>query len=328
MLPTAYEVREELVRTSFFVLSCGNRRSDQRPVLLKYPGATPFGDTDELLLEREYTLLHSLNFPGVPKPIEFIRRRGQCCVVFEDSGQRPLTNQRSTGLALSLKQFLDLAISLCTIVGDLHRRDVIHRQIQPRHIFQHPETGEVTLFGFAFAVDGNRDSFGALAIPPVTDLLLYTSPELTGRMNRNADYRTDFYSLGLTFYELLTSRLPVSPRDPLEIVHWQIAGSPVPPHEIDRQIPILLSELVMKLLSKNAAQRYQSALGLRADLERCRRDWTTRQQIASFPLAQHDAADRFLLPQKLYGREQEVETMLSMFDRASTGEALLILVAG
>jgi len=327
MLPTAYEVREELVRTPFFVLSRGNRRSDHRPVLLKYPGAMPFGATDELLLEREHTLLHSLNCPGVPKPIEFIRRRGQCCIVFEDRGQRPLTNQRSGG-ALSLKQFLDLAISLCTIVGDLHRREVIHRQIQPRHIFQHPETGEVTLFGFAFATAGNRDSFGAPAIPPVADLLLYASPELTGRMNRNADCRTDFYSLGMTFYELLSGRVPLSSSDPLEIVHWQIAGTPVSPHEVDRHIPILLSELVMKLLSKNAAGRYQSALGLRADLERCRRDWTTGQQIASFPLAQHDVADRFLLPQKLYGREREVEKMLSMFDRASTGEALLILVAG
>jgi predicted ATPase len=328
MLPTAYEVRQELVRTSFFVLSCGNRRSDHQPVLLKYPGATPFSSSDENLLEREYTLLHSLNCPGVPKPIEFIRRRGQCCIVFEDGGHRPLTNQRSGSLALGLTQFLDVAISLCTIVGDLHRREVIHRQIQPRHIFQHPETGEVTLFGFAFATAGNRDSFGALAIPPVVDLLSYASPELTGRTNQNADYRTDFYSLGMTFYELLTGRLPLSSNDPLEIVHWQIACNPVPPHEVERRIPIILSELVMRLLSKSAARRYQSSLGLRADLERCRRDWTTVQQIASFPLAQHDVANRFLIPQKLYGRERELERMLSMFNRASTGEALLILVAG
>jgi predicted ATPase/transcriptional regulator with GAF, ATPase, and Fis domain len=328
MLPTAYEVCEELVRTPFFVLSCGNRRNDHRPVLLKYPGAMPFGDSDELLLEREHTLLHSLDCPGAPKPIEFVRRRGQYCIVFEDRGQRPLTNQRSGGAALSLKQFLDLAISLCTIAGDLHRREVIHRQIQPRHIFQHPETGEVTLFGFAFAAAGKRDSFGAPAIPPVADLLAYASPELTGRMNRQVDYRTDFYSLGMTFYELLTGRLPFSSNDPLEIVHWHIAGSAISPHEVDRQIPILLSELVMKLLSKDAARRYQSALGLRADLERCRRDWTTGQCIASFPLAQNDVTDHFLFPQKLYGREREIEKMLSMFDRASNGEALLILVAG
>ena len=147
MLPTAYEVREELVRTPFFVLSCGNSRSDDRPLFLKYAGATPFSGTDELVLEREYTLLHSLNCPGIPKPIEFIRRRGQCCIVFEDPGQRPLISQAPNALALSLTQFFDLAISLCTIVGELHHHEVIHRQIQPRHIFQHPETGEVTLFG-------------------------------------------------------------------------------------------------------------------------------------------------------------------------------------
>ena len=328
MLPTAYEVREELVRTPFFVLSCGNSRSDDRPIFLKYAGATPFSGTDELLLEREYTLLHSLNCPGIPKPIEFIRRRGQCCIVFEDPGQRPLISQAPNALALSLTQFFDLAISLCTIVGELHHHEVIHRQIQPRHIFQHPETGEVTLFGFEFATTGNRESFGAPTIPLVADLLPYASPELTGRMSGNADYRTDFYSLGMTFYELLTGRLPVSSSDPLEIVHWQLACTPVPPHEIDKRLPIILSELVMKLLSKNASQRYQSALGLRVDLEHCRREWIIGQQIASFPLAQQDIANRFLLPQKLYGREREAEKMLSMFDRASTGEGLLILVAG
>src|SRR5271165_3104292 len=328
MLPTTYEVHEELVRTPFFVLSRGNRRSDHQSVLLKYPGATPFGDTNEILLEREHALLYSLNCPGVSKPIEFIRRRGQCCIVFEDRGQRPLTNQRSGVLALSLRQFLDLAISLCTIVGDLHRREVIHRQIQSRHIFQHPETGELTLFGFAFATAGNRDRFGAPAIPPVADLLSYASPELTGRMNRNVDHRTDFYSLGVTFYEWLTGRVPFSSSDPLEIVHWQIACTPDSPHDLDGQIPLLLSELVMKLLSKDAEGRYQSALGLRADLERCRRDWTTKRCIASFPLAQNDVADRFLLPQKLYGRDREIKKMLSMFDRASTGEAVLVLVAG
>jgi predicted ATPase/transcriptional regulator with GAF, ATPase, and Fis domain len=328
MLPIAYEVREELVRTPFFVLSCGTSRSDHRPVFLKYPGATPFRSTDQLLLEREYTLLRSLNCPGIPKPIEFIRRRGQCCIVFEDQGQRPLTSQAPDPLALSLSQFFDLAIPLCTIVGELHHHEVIHRQIRPCHILRHPETGEVTLFGFEFATSGNRESFGAPTIPLVADLLAYASPELTGRMNRNVDYRTDFYSLGITFYELLTDRLPVSSNDPLEVVHWQLASTPAPPHEIDRRLPTILSELVMKLLSKNAAQRYQSALGLRADLGRCRRDWIVGQQIASFPLAQQDIADRFLLPQKLYGREREIEKMLSMFDRASTGEALLILVAG
>jgi predicted ATPase/transcriptional regulator with GAF, ATPase, and Fis domain len=328
MLPTAYEVCEELVRTPLFVLSHGNRRSDHQPVLLKYPGATPFGATDELLLEREYALLHSLNCAGVPKPIEFVRRRGQCCIVLEDQGQRPLTSQTPNLLALSLTQFFDLAISLCTIVSELHHHEVIHRQIQPRHVFQHPETGEVTLFGFEFATTGDRESFGAPAIPLLADLLSYCSPELTGRMNRNADYRTDFYSLGMTFYELLTGRLPVSSSDPLEIVNWQLACTPVPPHEIDKRLPIILSELVMKLLSKNAPQRYQSALGLRVDLEHCRRDWIVGQQIASFPLAQQDIANRFLLPQKLYGREREAEKMLSMFDRASTGEGLLILVAG
>ena len=139
-----------------------------------------YGDSD-VLSEREYTLLRSLNLPGVPRPIDVIRRPGQNCTVFEDYGHRPLMNQRPGGPALDLRQFLDLAISLCTIVGDLHRRGVTHRQIQPCQIFRQPESGELTLFCFAFATTGNPDDFGAPAIPPIADLLAYASPELTGR---------------------------------------------------------------------------------------------------------------------------------------------------
>ena len=215
MRPTEYEFGEELVRRPSFVLSGGYRRSDHRSVLLKYPGAAQVGDTNELT-QREHRLLRSLNLPGVPRPIDFIRRGGQNCIVFEDLGHKPLANQRPGGLALNLTQFLNLAISLCTIIGDLHRREVTHRQIQPRQIFQHPENGELTLFCFAFATAENRDDFDAPAIPPIAHLLAYASPELTGRMNRTVDYRTDFYSLGMSLYELLTGRLPFSSNDPPE----------------------------------------------------------------------------------------------------------------
>jgi predicted ATPase/transcriptional regulator with GAF, ATPase, and Fis domain len=279
-------------------------------------------------LEREYRILDSFSCPGIPKPIEFVRRKGKCCIVFEDRGQRPLSRQTPNASALSLTQFLDLAISLCSIVSELHHRDVVHRQIQPLHILQCAQSGELTLFGFEFATAANQDSFAGPAIPPVPGLLAYASPELTGRMNQQVDYRTDFYSLGVTFYELITGRLPVSSSDPLEIVHWHLACSPVPPSEFNAQIPRTVSDLVMKLLSKNALRRYQSALGLRADLEHCRRDWMMSQRITPFPLGESDVPNRFIIPQKLYGRERETEEMLSMFDQASTGEALLVLVAG
>jgi len=180
MLPTAYEVREELIRTPSFILSCGIRPNDQRPVLLKYPGATPFGAYDQVRSEREYRILDSLSCPGIPKPIEFVRRKGQCCIVFEDRGQRPLSRQTPNAPALSLTQFLDLAISLCTIVSELDHRDVVHHQIQPLHILQCAQSGELTLFGFEFATAANRESFAGPAIPSVPGLLAYASPELTG----------------------------------------------------------------------------------------------------------------------------------------------------
>ena len=144
-----------------------------------------------------------------------------------------------------------------------------------------------------------------LALMPST--LAYLSPEQTGRMNRVVDYRTDFYSLGVTFYELLTGGLPFRSDDPLELIHSHIAKRPMPPSEIGGSIPEPLSRIVMKLLAKTAEERYQSALGLRADFEHCARQWTDRGEITPFPLGQQDMSDRFVVPQYLYGREQQLE---------------------
>ncbi|NJL34770.1 MAG: hypothetical protein HC893_14105 [Chloroflexaceae bacterium] len=147
-------------------------------------------------------------------------------------------------------------------------------------------------------------------------------------MNRAVDYRSDFYSLGVTFYELITGQVPFISDDPLELVHSHIARPPVPPHVVNPAIPVPLSEIVLKLLAKDADARYQSAYGLQADLEHCLRELTTTGTIAPFLIGQHDIADHFALPQKLYGRETELATLLDSFVHAAAGERSLLLVAG
>jgi serine/threonine protein kinase len=147
-------------------------------------------------------------------------------------------------------------------------------------------------------------------------------------MNRGIDYRTDFYSLGVTFYELLTGEVPFQSNDPIEIVHSHIAKAAPLVHEINLEIPPVLSEIVNKLMAKNAEDRYQSAVGLKFDLEKCLTQLQENDRIESFEIGRRDVSDRFLIPDKLYGRETEVETLIQAFERVSEGATEMMLVAG
>jgi serine/threonine protein kinase len=270
MIPN-YEVTQNLLWNDWQTLARGRRITDQKPVLLKMSrrGTQAIGDDE--LLEREFHLLRELSIAGVPRALELIRSDNGVCLVIEDGGGVPLSEPPAR--RLDLDSFFRLAIRLTQILAELHRHDVVHRNISPRSIWLNPATGEVWLADLSL---GARAA-GEIQEPIPTHLLRYTlayaSPEQTGRMNRATDYRTDFYSLGVTFYELLTGRLPFDSTDALELIHWHIAKTPLPPSEVDPKIPEPLSGIVMKLLAKTAEDRYQSAFGLRADLEVCAREW-------------------------------------------------------
>ncbi|AGP35184.1 hypothetical protein SCE1572_12055 [Sorangium cellulosum So0157-2] len=228
---------------------------------------------------------------------------------------------------LTAEMIVDLAPTIVDILGHIHRRHIIHKDVNPANIVLNPGTGQLKIIDFGLSSVLSRESPALRAPSTIEGTLAYISPEQTGRMNRSLDYRTDFYSLGVTLYELLTGQLPFSTSDVLELVHSHIARRPTPPHELDGRVDQALSAIVMKLLEKNAEDRYQSTYALLLDLEEHRRR-RAEGRVEPFELGRHDVSDRFQIPQKLYGREREKEALLGAFERVAAGAAEVTLIGG
>ena len=230
---------------------------------------------------------------------------------------------------MEMKLFLRLAIQISDAVGQLHRHRLIHKDLKPSNVFVALERGRVWLTGFGIASSSARERQPPAPPEFIAGTLPYMAPEQTGRMNRSIDSRSDLYALGVTLYEMSTGTLPFTASDPMEWVHCHIARQPIPPAERVPNIPGPVSAIIMKLLAKTAEDRYQTAVGLERDLQRCLKEWETHQHIDEVPLCEHDTPDRLLIPEKLYGRETEIETLLTSFDRIVAGDRPeLVLVSG
>ncbi len=288
--------------------------SENQPVIIKvlkedYP--TP---SELTRYKQEYEITHSLSIDGVIQAYDLQQYHNTLAMILEDFGGKSLNlimNERR----ITLSEFLELAIKITNILGEIHAANVIHKDINPANIVWNVKTEQLKLIDFGISTRFTRENPTINNPNLLEGTLAYMSPEQTGRMNRALDYTTDFYSLGATFYQILTNTLPFETEDALELVHCHIAKQPIPPYKLDPNIPKAVSHLVMKLLAKTAEERYQSAVGIKADLEECLRQFQSSGEIADFTLAQQDFCDRFRIPQKLYGREQEIETLLATFER-------------
>ena len=278
-------------------------------------------------LAHEYSFKDELDRTWAVRPLELDRDRGQTVLVLEDPGGELLGGL--LGTPMEVGRFLPLAVGVAAALGKVHQQGLIHKDIKPANILMNKASGEVRLTGFGIASRLPRER-QALSPPEfIAGTLPYMAPEQTGRMNRSIDSRSDLYSLGVTFYQALTGALPFSAHDPLEWVHCHIARTPMPPRQRLESIPAPISQLVMKLLAKTAEERYQTAAGLEHDLRRCRAEWDAQGRIDPFPLAEHDSADRLLIPEKLYGRGQEVAALLGAFQHVvATGMPELVLISG
>src|SRR5216683_1247774 len=278
-------------------------------------------------LAHEYGLKDELDGRSAARPLALVREHGRTMLLLEDPGGWSLAPL--LGRPMEMGRFLRFATGLSAALRHVHEHGLIHKDIKPANVLVDFATGQVWLTGFGIAAHLPRERQSPEPPELVAGTLAYMAPEQTGRMNRSIDARSDLYALGVTLYQMLTGSLPFTAADPMEWIHCHIARKPVPPVERLKDVPVPVSAIVSKLLAKTAEERYQTAAGLERDLRRCLAAWETQHQIRAFPLGQQDTPDRLLIPEKLYGREREIETLLAAFDHVVTsGRPELVLVSG
>ena len=261
------------------------------------------------------------------RPLALSHYRDRVALVLDDAGGQPL--DQMLGQPLALPDFLRIAISLAVACRHMHASGLVHKDIKPANVLVDGDLAGVRLTGFGIAARPAAEPHDSAPPEIIAGTLAYMAPEQTGRVNRSVDSRSDLYALGVTFYEMLTGAPPFTAADPLELIHGHIARQPVPPHQRLATIPAAVSLIVLKLLAKTMEERYQTAAGLEADLRHCLADWQVHGRVAPFAIGTHDTSDRLRIPETLYGREREIDTLLAAFERvASSAMPELVLVSG
>jgi protein kinase len=329
-----YWVKELIYEGTRTLVYRGVDRQNSLPVILKKLRKEDPTFNELLQFRHQYVITKNLDVPGIVKPLNLEKDGNGYVLVMEDVGGISLS-QYYRERSLSLEEFFPVAIALGKILSNLYQYRIIHKDIKPSNILINPETKEIFLIDFSIASLLPRETQTLQSIGQLEGTLAYISPEQTGRTNRGIDYRSDFYGLGVTFYELLAGQLPFNSDDAMELVHCHIAK--MPPALGKRQeargnraeeIPGVLSALVLKLMAKTPEERYQSAAGIERDLTECWQQWQTTGKVSHFELGRGDKSDRFGVPEKLYGRETEVQTLLKAFDRVAAGTTEMMLVTG
>ncbi|WP_214659157.1 AAA family ATPase [Candidatus Formimonas warabiya] len=314
-----YIISEKIHENNRISVYRGQTVPDRKPVVIKALKAEAANPAAVSRLMYEYEIARDLDIPGIVRPVRLERAGASLALIMEDTGAGSLRAYLS-GHRPDLAAFLSLARQLTHTLGELHAKGVIHRDLKPDNILIQADTGEVKIIDFSTAAffAGENENTPYSGTPVGTPE--YMSPEQTGRMNRAVDYRSDFYALGVVFYEILTGRLPFQAGDPVQWAYVHMTQKPVPPEEINPGIPFALSRIMLKLLAKTPEERYQSTAGLLWDL--------TAWNQPSFLPGGRDFSPHFHLPRKLYGREKEAETLAWFFTRVCGGQAGTVMVHG
>ena len=313
---SGYRIVEKIYQSPQSSVYRAMQGDSQTPVVIKLLQRANLNAERLAQFRNQYTITQNLPILGIARPLSLETWQDSYALVMEDFGGVSL-QQYTASHSLAIAQILEIAIQMADILSDLCQHRVIHKDIKPANIIVEPDSLQIQLIDFSIASVLPKETQNLQHPTGLEGTLAYLSPEQTGRMNRAVDYRTDFYGLGVTLYELFTGQLPFRSNDPMELVHCHIAQPPTPPHDINSALPPLVSAMVLKLMAKNAEDRYQSALGLKRDLMNALSQWNATSNIEDFPLGQQDISDRFLIPEKLYGRQADVQTLLDAFGRIS-----------
>ncbi|MDH5656365.1 MAG: serine/threonine-protein kinase PknK, partial [Spirochaetia bacterium] len=327
-----YTVTEEIYRNQKSIIYRAVENQSERSVIIKVLNSEYPTQHQIAKLKREYEIAQLLKeTPGVVEVQNFLSFRNNYALVMEDIGGISLNKIIQSGKVLAQPSLIKIFIRLSETLGQIHQKGIIHKDIKPHNIILNINNGKAQLIDFSVSSQLSRENSFIINPESLEGTLNYISPEQTGRMNRNIDYRTDFYSLGITFYELLTGQLPFKGEDQLELLHLHIAKEAVPPSKIDglkQSIPEYISDIVLKLIAKSAEDRYQSSFGLKSDLESCLDFLNGNSQVNGFSAGKNDRSDRFLLPQKLYGREKENQMIMNIFNRVLEGQNSFLAISG
>ena len=333
-----FEVTERLYEGITAVVFRAIRMSDGLPVILKTLRSAAFSSRSVARLQQEYHILDGLHLEGVVAACSLEQASEPPLLVMEDFDARSLTLHLVDGTLPfagdtplqvdGLTGFLLLAIQIARNLGQLHELQVIHHNISPSNIVYNAQTQQLKLIDFGLATTPVYQHQLPELPAALIRTLRYASPEQAGRLNRSVDHRSDLYALGVTYYELLTGRLPFEADDPLELAYAHVAKQPPPLHELRRGLPMPLSDIVLKLLSKDPEDRYQTTGGVVTDLEACLKALGAEGRIAPFPLGRSDLSDRFLLPAQLYGRETESAALHDALSEARAGASQVIMLVG
>lgn len=322
-----YEHAAAISESDKSVVYRGLRTEDAQPVILKVLKDERLSPTEFSSFKHEFTITRSLQLDCVIKAYDLLPYKDTLVIIFEDFGGESLNHLMAAG-NFSLEDFLTTAIKITDAIGKIHAAGITHKDINPSNIVINPNTAQLKIIDFGISTALSFQN--PLQNPPsvLIGTLAYMSPEQTGRMNRTVDYRSDFYSLGVTLYEMICRKRPFESKDSLDLVHAHIARMPRTPNEVDPEIPDPVSSIIMKLLAKNAEDRYQSPQGIRLDLEECLRQTHNLGRIEPFEIARHDISDKLQILDKIFGRENEIEILLNAFQRVARGEREILLVSG
>lgn len=325
-----YESREILYEGEKSLVFRAIDSKNQQPVIIKFlkKEFPDFKEINTYLYEYEMTKkLETIE--GVIKFYDFVSINNSKAIIMEDIGGISLRDYLIKS-RFSIKDFFMVAIHMVTILGEIHKKNIIHKDIKPHNIIINLGKNKIIIryIDFALSTSVAKENMGLINVKGLEGTLSYISPELTGRMNRSVDYRSDYYSLGVTLYQMVTGVLPFYSTDPMELIHAHLAKLPDTPTRKVPSIPDIISSIILKLMAKKAEERYQSSQGLLVDLKECLKQYQKNGQITTFPLAEKDISEKFQIPEKIYGREKEVALLLEVFRQIPLGRKEIIYVPG